>query len=257
MRFSVIVPIYNNKDWLPHCFDSILEQTFTDYEVILVDDMSYDGNIEVIEKYLPKFKKKCKGVKFIKNKSKRLNGGTRNVGIIEAEGEYVFSIDCDDYLIDNNVLSDIDKKLNGEDVMFLGYKMLLADNSTCEYIPDFKSIDEAIEGHSCSLWTRVVKTSLIKQVLYKEGTLFEDQAHHYRLMEKTKTISCLGRVTHIWNRKNQNQISKRDDYCWYRFNFCGEMYELIRTTKNDKRKEYYKGILKMFMNSCNEMVDSL
>ena len=49
MRFSVIIPVFNNKEWLPKCFDSILSQTFTDYEVIIVNDMSTDGNKEIIK----------------------------------------------------------------------------------------------------------------------------------------------------------------------------------------------------------------
>ena len=46
MKFSVIIPVWNNKEWLATCFESILNQTFTNYEVIIVDDMSYDEGIE-------------------------------------------------------------------------------------------------------------------------------------------------------------------------------------------------------------------
>lgn len=256
MRFSVIIPIYNNKEWLPKCFDSLLNQTFTDYELLLVDDMSEEDIGGILEEYEKKFKAKCKGVKIFHNKTKRLNGGSRNVAIVEAQGEYVFAMDCDDWLVDDYVLEDIDKKLNGEDIMFLGYTVY-SGQSSFDLVPDFKNLDEALKGCSCALWTRVVKTDILKQVLYKEGTLFEDQGHHYRLIEKCKTFSCFGGVTHIWNRTNLHNISKRKDYEWYRFNFCGEMYELIRNTKDIARREYYKDVLKKYMNSCNEMVERL
>ena len=81
MRFSVIIPVYNNKDWLSKCFESILNQTFTNYEVIIVDDMSNDGNISIIKEYVKKFRKKNIECKFIQNKSKRLNGGGFLLGI--------------------------------------------------------------------------------------------------------------------------------------------------------------------------------
>lgn len=256
MRFSVIIPVYNNKEWLPKCFDSILNQTFTDYEVIIVDDMSTDGNIEVIKEYVKKFKDRCKGVKFIKNKSKRLNGGTRNVGIVEAKGEYTISIDCDDWLIDDNVFKNINDKLDGEDIMFLGY-LGYTGNNNFKCIPIYKDLEEALRGKAFALWTRVVKTDLLKQVLFKEGTLFEDVGQHYRLIEKCNTFSCLGQITHIWNRTSTNNISSRKDWVWYRFNFCGEMYELIRNTTNPERKEFYLDVLKQYMLSLNDMVNSL
>lgn len=256
MKFSVIVPIYNNKDWLPHCFDSILEQTFKDYEVILVDDMSYDGNIEVIEKYLPKFKKKCKGVKFIKNKTRRLNGGSRNVGIAEATGKYIICIDCDDYFYDNKVFEDIDKKLNDEDVMFLDYKVhTKAYDMDC--FQHYKSLDEALRGYTCALWTRVVKRTFLLNNLQKEGTLFEDLGQHFRLVLNAKTFTYLGRVSHVWNRLNSNSISNMQQYAFYRFNFCGEMYELIMNTPEGETRNYLISVLKTYWGYCNDMIKKL
>lgn len=256
MRFSVVIPIYNNKDWLPHCFDSILEQTFTDYEVILVDDMSYDGNTEVIEKYLPKFKKKCKGVKFIRNKTRRLNGGSRNVGIAEATGEYIMCIDCDDYFYDNQVFADIDKKLNGEDIMFLDYKVHTKDYDM-DCFQHYNSLDEALRGYSCALWTRVVKRTLLLNNLQKEGTLFEDLGQHYRLVLNAKTFTCLGRISHVWNRLNSNSISNMLQYAYYRFNFCGEMYEIIMNMPESETRTYLKEVLNTYLGFCNDMVKKL
>jgi len=51
MKLSIVIPSYNNSKWLDKCFNSILEQTFTDYEVIVVDDMSTDDSMEIIKKY--------------------------------------------------------------------------------------------------------------------------------------------------------------------------------------------------------------
>jgi len=259
MRFSIIVPIYNNKEYLARCFDSILSQTYTDYEVLLVNDMSTDGNEEIINEYIKKFEKKCKGCKLFNNKSKRLNGGSRNVAIVEAKGEYVFSIDCDDYLIDNKVLEDINNNLNDVDVMFLGYNVYTSEDNNFDLVPNYNTIEEALKGCSCALWTRVVKTELLKQVLYKEGTLFEDLGHHIRLCLKMKSFNCLGRVTHIWNRQNINSISKNSTYEWYRFNFCEEMYEIIRTLDDEHLylRDYLIGILKDYMSKCNKMVEEL
>ena len=257
MKFSIVIPIYNNKEWLPKCFDSILNQTFTDYELILVDDMSEEDLTEIFKEYKKKFKEKCKDIKIIYNKTKRLNGGTRNVGIAEAKGEYILCIDCDDWLADEKVLEDIDKKLNGEDVMFLGCIMHTKD-ADVSLIPVHNSWEDALKGCLCALWTKCVKREILQSCLMKEGTLFEDLGHHYRLMTKIKTFTSLGRASHIWNRFNQNSISiGREDWCWYRFNFCGEMYELIQNTQDRELRKYFIDCLKLYFNACKERVDEL
>lgn len=257
MRFSVIIPVYNNKEWLSKCFDSILNQTYTNYEVIIVDDMSTDGGMNIIEDYQNKFRQKGIKCTILKNKTKRLNGGTRNVGIAEAVGEYIMAIDCDDWLYDDNVLQEINDKLNGEDCMFLGCIMHTKDKDF-SLIPQHKDWWEALRGCLCALWTKCVKREILQNCLMKEGTLFEDLGHHYRIMKDIKTFSCFGKPSHVWNRLNANSISiGREDWCWYRFNFCGEMYELIQETKDEELRKFYIEALKLYFNACKERVDEL
>lgn len=252
MKFSVIIPVWNNEQWLEHCFSSILEQTFKDYEVIIVDDMSTDNGMQIIKKYQKLFNK-CK---VIKNKTRRLNGGSRNVGIAEASGEYIICIDCDDWFIDNNVFEDIANKLKGEDICFLDYRVHTKDYDM-DCMQHYNSIDEAIRGYTCALWTRVVKRELLLENLQKEGTLFEDLGQHYRLLLNCKTFTYLGRVTHIWNRLNANSISNMEQYAFYRFNFCGEMVELLQNMPDSETRRYLKEKLYEYLNLCNTMVNKL
>lgn len=257
MRFSIIIPVWNNKEWLPKCFQSILDQTFTNYEVIVVDDMSTENVKEVFDEYQKKFDDKGITFKVFYNKSKRLNGGTRNVGIVEATGEYIMAIDCDDWLYNNQVLEDIDNKLNGEDCMFLGC-IMSTKNGDIPLIPIHNSWEEALKGCLCALWTKCVKREILQNCLMKEGTLFEDLGHHYRIMQKIKTFSSYGKPSHVWNRFNTNSISiGREDWCWYRFNFCGEMFELIQETTDPELRQFFIGQLKQYLKACTEEVDKL
>lgn len=256
MKFSIIIPVYNNEQWLEKCFSSLLKQTYTNYEVLIVDDMSEDNGIKIIRKYEKLFNKKCCGCKVFINKSKRLNGGSRNVAIVEADSDYTIAIDCDDWLINDYVLEEINDKLNDEDIMFLGCIMRTKEKDV-DLIPVHKTWEDALKGCLCALWTKCIKTDILKQVLTKEGTLFEDLGHHYRIMTKIKTFSSFGKPTHIWNRLNDNSISKRKDYYWYRFNFCGEMYELIQNTTDPKLRAFFIDALKMYFKACKEEVDKL
>lgn len=252
IKFSIIIPVWNNENWLSKCFDSILDQTYKNYEVIIIDDMSTDNGMEIIKKYQKRFSK-CK---VIKNKTRRLNGGSRNVGIAEAKGEYIICIDCDDWFIDNKVFEDIANKLNGEDICFLDYKVHTKDYDMDCY-QHYDTIDQAIKGYTCALWTRVVKRTFLLENLQKEGTLFEDLGQHYRLMLNCKSFTYLGRITHVWNRLNTNSISNMNQYAFYRFNFCGEMFEILQNMEDSETRRYLKSKLDEYLKLCIAMVSKL
>ncbi len=256
IKFSVIVPVYNSEEWLDKCFSSILNQTYTNYEVIIVDDISEDNGIKIIRNYEKLFKEKGIKCKVIINKSKRLNGGSRNVAIMECNSDYTIAIDCDDWLIDNYVLENLAKDINGEDIIFLGCKMQTKE-FLIDSIPVYNTWEEALKGNLVALWTKCTKTSFLKQCLSKEGTLFEDLGHHYRMLCKTKNIKSLGRATHIWNRLNEKSTMTRKDYSWYRFNFCGEIYELIQNTEDEELRGFFIEVLNLYFNSLKEMVGEL
>ena len=93
MLFSIIVPVYNVEKYLPSCIESVLNQTFSDFELILVDDGSPDKCPEICES----FKEKDSRIKVIH----KPNGGlasARRAGIKEAGGDYVFNLDSDDLI---------------------------------------------------------------------------------------------------------------------------------------------------------------
>lgn len=94
MTFSLIVPVYNVEKYLAKCLDSILNQTYTDFEIIVVNDGSPDNSQAIIDEYSEKYPDKIKA--YIKE-----NGGlsdARNFGIERAQGDYLLFVDSDDYL---------------------------------------------------------------------------------------------------------------------------------------------------------------
>ena len=96
MKISVIVPVYNTEKYLNRCIDSILAQTFTDFELLLIDDGSTDNSGVILDEYAIKDKR----VKVFHKE----NGGVsraRNLGIENAQGEYLSFIDSDDYIRPN------------------------------------------------------------------------------------------------------------------------------------------------------------
>ena len=91
---SVIIPLYNVEKYVAECLDSILAQTFTDFEVIVVDDCSTDNSVAVVESYVPKFDGRLKLLKMISNSGTA--GLPRNKGFEFSRGEYIYFVDPDD-----------------------------------------------------------------------------------------------------------------------------------------------------------------
>lgn len=93
---SVVVPVFNTRQYLPDCLDSLIQQNYSNMEVIIINDGSTDGSEEVIQKY-------TRSHSFIRSITQTNKGvsAARNSGINEARGEFIFFLDSDDYLVPN------------------------------------------------------------------------------------------------------------------------------------------------------------
>lgn len=114
--FSLIVPIYKIEDYLPKCIESILAQTCSDYELLLIDDGSPDGSGKICDEYAAKYPEKIRAVH-------QPNGGAgaaRNHGISLSEGDYLLFVDGDDYLSENFLadLSETIRKTPADLILF-------------------------------------------------------------------------------------------------------------------------------------------
>ena len=143
---SVIVPVYHVEKYLPHCLDSILAQTFTDFELILVDDGSPDNCGAICDEYAEKDKR----IRVIHKE----NGGVataRNAALDIAQGEYIAFIDSDDYI--------------AEDWFQALYSAMVRDNSDMVYA-DCTHVDE--EGHE------------LKKIIFEKGVYFFSTNYDYQ-----------------------------------------------------------------------------
>ena len=122
---SVIVPVYNAKQFLPECVESILMQQYPKWELLLVDNGSTDGSRELCEQYAAENENI--------HALHQAGGGAsaaRNAGLKEAAGEYIVFADADDYLANADVLSDMAQALeeNAADIVVGNYKRLWKDS---------------------------------------------------------------------------------------------------------------------------------
>ena len=107
---SVIVPVYNVEEYLEECLESIKRQTYTDIEVILVNDGSIDRSKEICERYCEKDSR----FKLVNQENKGLSGA-RNRGMLESKGEFISFVDSDDVL-KKDMLEQLMKQMTSEDI---------------------------------------------------------------------------------------------------------------------------------------------
>lgn len=232
-KFSIIIPNYNNGQYLEKCLNSLLEQTYKNYEIIFVDDMSEDNSLEIANKMLKK------PHKVLKVPYKKYNGGTRNIGIIEATGDYIMCIDSDDWLVDNKVLEELNNFIDDEDVIRLGYHLYDGKISFTD-IPKHNEMYDLFIEPTCAVWTKVIKTDILKNTLFVEGTLMEDKVHHYRVVDHSNSFADFPKATHVWNRTNTHSVSTKRHYKWdsSMYRHIADMIDFTNETKNEKYKKF-------------------
>lgn len=213
-KIGIIIPNYNYEHTIEKCLSSIANQTYYNYEVIFVDDMSTDNSIEIVKEfaeYMP--------IKIIQLKQKRLNGGARNEAYLHLSDDvdYVYYVDSDDWLYDENVLEKINNKLQTQpDVLFVGMASYKNDKLTTCFIPRYKDKYEAIQGWSGSCG-KVIKKSLAtrQECLYNEGTLKEDKNQHCKICIYMNDFKLLQEPVYVWNQQNHKSVTTiREKVIW-------------------------------------------
>ncbi len=121
---SVIIPVYNVKDYLGECLDSLLNQSLKDIEIICVDDESTDGSFELLKQY----HKKDKRIKVYRQKHSNA-GNARNIGIKKAHGKYLLFLDSDDFF-DKDLCKDVYHYANYYNTDVLLFSAYQYDNET-------------------------------------------------------------------------------------------------------------------------------
>ena len=226
MKLSIIIPVYRTQDTLDRCLQSILQQSFTDYEIILIDDGSPDECPQLCDKYA------------LQNHHIHVihkeNGGlsdARNVGIKKAEGDYITFVDSDDTLQKETLSLLMQELTTYTDIDILEYPVLeryghskkenLLSFSPHEYSNPIEYwLREKAYNHTYA-WNKIYNRNLFKYISFPKGHTFEDvQTIPYLIVLipiKNHPISAKIKVTNIgcyiyhWNEKGITANAKYED----------------------------------------------
>lgn len=265
-KYAIIVPNcnnnhgdYNGKTFFVNCIESILNQTYKDFELIIIDDLSTDTSVEIVKEY----QKKDKRIHLIENKRKRYNGGSRNVGIDYAldnlDFDYFCFLDSDDWWKHDKVLETINNRLYGHDMALIGMELVdrngvfMTKFHQYDNYRDFFLSDNKVW---CTAWARVIKKNKI--VYFCEDTLMEDRVWSYRQADQIDDLDKVINIKeslYVWNRTNTtNSVSLvRNDY-WNASAYChiGHQLQLLSQLKH---KEMIP-ILQERIEACKKKVNS-
>ena len=210
---SIIVPIYNVEQYLEKCIESILNQTYQNLEIILVEDGSSDRCGKICDEYAQKDKR----IKVIHKE----NGGlsdARNVGIKSATGTLIGFVDSDDYIAENmyEMLYNDLKKYDADIAICDFQKVAENENILADLIPQkeeaVRILDKKdalyllIEGNEIktAAWNKLYKTCLFIDIEYPKGRVIEDRATTYRLFDKANTIVMNKKVGYFYVQREES-----------------------------------------------------
>lgn len=219
-KLSIIVPVYNVELWLNKCIDSLLDETYEDIEILLIDDGSTDKSGEICDKYALKNKK----IKVFHNKNEGLSY-SRNFGIKNATGKYVMFVDSDDYISDKKIVEKFINILNDEksDFIYTSYCRFNdgKDDEITEILPidieknEIKNksgidilallIEKNNYHHAAYLKICNRKFLIDNNLFFKEGIYHEDAEWSPKLFYYSKKISIYSEPYYM-RRMRENSI---------------------------------------------------
>lgn len=208
---SIIVPVYNVEKYLERCVQSILNQTYKDYEILLIDDGSTDSSGDICDHLAAEYEK----IRVIHQINQGLSGA-RNTGIEESKGRYIAFIDSDDF---------IDKRYL--EILFSNLIKYNADVSCCghyrteDIVPKQENPvgkEYTFENDECavfylekeipSAWAKLYKRELFSMLRFPVGRIYEDVAINFKIMMQVDKIVYTDKKLYYYY-KNWSSITKQ------------------------------------------------
>ena len=221
LALTILVPVYNSSDFLELCIESIVNQSFKDFECILINDGSTDNSLEILKKYAKKDKRLS-----IINKKNTGYGASLNEGIKKAKGEYVGIVEPDDF-----IHRDFYKTLFKEkaDIMKCGYMNFYGKTWKTEPWRIFAEVRKIFPVNGVkikpgenkkiflvnpTIWSAVYKRELLikNKIFFLEtgGASYQDAGFQFKTFASAKNIYCIEKPLYYYRQDNENSSVKSD-----------------------------------------------
>ena len=209
---SIIIPVYKVEEYLEKCIESVLKQTYTNLQIILVDDGSPDNCGKICDEYA----KKDPRIEVIH----KVNGGlsdARNVGIAKAKGKYIGFVDSDDYIKEDmyEILINLIKKYDADVSICNLYDVIDGkeyirnnENGIQEYsrLEILKEVllDKNIQSYA---WNKLYKKELFDEIKYPIGKKYEDIGTTFYVFEKCNKIVVTSKPEYYYLKRSDSLVN--------------------------------------------------
>lgn len=208
-KVTVIIPVYNVENYIEQCLESVINQTLNDIEIICIDDCGSDNSMSIVQQYAEKDSR----IKILKNETNQGLGVSRNAGINNAQSEYIFFLDSDDYIMPNILELLYNKMLiTKSDIVVSHTKAFPDDDSeetksraeeadgwldkivTDNYQVTIENYIKSTEDLNCTVWGKLYSADFLKKNHLKfitEKVMHEDNGFWL------KVCACMPNLAYI------------------------------------------------------------
>ena len=252
-KFSVVIAAYNIEDYIAKCINSVLTQSYKDYELIVVDDGSSDNTKNEIKKFGDQ-------VKFIEHEQNRFLGGTRNTGIEVAQGKYILFIDGDDYLNNNYVLEKLDQLIGEQsvDIIYMGFEMV--GKKTGVIIPSKENCSKKFRiagDRYTNAWSKCWRREFVMEnnLRFPENRYYEDVIFVYNAITKSNSYLIADFPVHTYYSGRPNSITTNLKFKNLHDNMDNieDLVKIMQAEDNEIVREK----IKKEVQRCKERIDEL
>jgi glycosyltransferase involved in cell wall biosynthesis len=214
-KISVVIPVYNVEKYIKECLDSVINQTYKNLQIILVDDGSTDNSGEICDEYASKDNRIT-----VIHQENQGAGAAKNSGIELATGEYLSLIDSDDYIELNyyETLLSVMKNYNADVVQCLFYNVFVNKSHKRNYnFPSPKNrklrtkqflFEMLYDWKYAVFWNKLFKTELLKNNRFPFGRKIDDEFFTYKLICNAKSIVNINDSLYNYRMRNSSVMNE-------------------------------------------------
>lgn len=240
-KVSVIIPIYNVRNFISRCAESLMRQTLDEIEYIFVDDATKDDSIDILKTVLEKYLDRREYIRIIHHNINKGLPAARNTGLSVAKGEYIFHCDSDDF-VETDMLKNMYSKAKevDADIAWVDWFLTFENNERYMSQPSYNTAEDALKGLLSGSMKYNVWNKLVKRTLYEDNNIKFPSGHSMgedmtiiRLFACAKNVAYIHKayyhyvkvntraMTNVWSQKHiddlKYNVTATEDYLRQKF----------------------------------------